>query len=57
MRTELFFQAPRRRALLAAAVLAGSVLTVPDLAVAEGLFDMFFGGSRQPATTPSTATE
>jgi hypothetical protein len=49
LRTELTFRPLRRRALLAAAVLAGSVLTVPDAAVAEGLFDMFFGGSKQQA--------
>ncbi len=49
MRTELTFRPQRRRALLAAAVLASSVLTVPDAAVAEGLFDMFFGGSKQQA--------
>jgi hypothetical protein len=47
LRTELTFRPLRRRALLAAAVLAGSVLTVPDAAVAEGLFDMFFGGIKQ----------
>jgi Protein of unknown function (DUF2865) len=49
LRTELTFRPLRRRALLAAAVLAGSALTVPDSAFAEGLFDMFFGGSKQQA--------
>jgi hypothetical protein len=47
LRTELFLPALRRRALLAAAVLAGSVLIVPDAAFAEGLFDFFFGGAKQ----------
>jgi hypothetical protein len=47
----------RRRALLVAAVLASSVLTVPDAAVAEGLFDMFFGSKQQarPAAPPQTS--
>jgi hypothetical protein len=47
LRTELSFRPRQRRALLAAAVLAGSVLTVPDAAVAEGLFDFLFGGLKQ----------
>jgi Protein of unknown function (DUF2865) len=47
LRTELSFRPRPRRALLAAAVLAGSVLTVPDAAVAEGLFDFLFGGLKQ----------
>jgi hypothetical protein len=45
----LFLRAPRRRALLAAAAFASTVLTVPDAAFAEGLFDMFFGGSKPQA--------
>jgi hypothetical protein len=49
LRTELSFRPRQRRALLAAAVLAGSVLTVPDAAVAEGLFDFLFGGLKQQA--------
>jgi Protein of unknown function (DUF2865) len=43
----LSFRPRQRRALLAAAVLASSVLTVPDAAVAEGLFDFLFGGLKQ----------
>jgi hypothetical protein len=43
----LSFRPRQRRALLAAAVLAGSVLTVPDVAFAEGLFDFLFGGAKQ----------
>jgi hypothetical protein len=46
LRTELSFR-PQRRALLAAAVLAGAVLTVPDTAFAENLFDFLFGGIKQ----------
>jgi Protein of unknown function (DUF2865) len=49
LRTELSFRPRPRRALLAAAVLAGSVLTVPGAAVAEGLFDFLFGGLKQQA--------
>ena len=49
MRTELSFRLLPRRALLAAAVLAGAVLTVPDAALAEGLFDFLFGGAKQQA--------
>jgi hypothetical protein len=45
----LSFRPLRRRALLAAAVLAGSMLTVPDTALAEGLFDFLFGGAKQQA--------
>jgi Protein of unknown function (DUF2865) len=45
----LSFRPRQRRALLAAAVLASSVLTVPDAAVAEGLFDFLFGGLKQQA--------
>ena len=47
MRTELTLRPLRRRALLAAAVLAGCVVTVPDAAFAEGLFDFFFGNAKQ----------
>jgi Protein of unknown function (DUF2865) len=49
LRTELSFRPRQRRALLAAAILAGSVLTVPDAAFAEGLFDFLFGGLKQQA--------
>jgi Protein of unknown function (DUF2865) len=49
LRTELSLRPRPRRALLAAAVLAGSVLTVPDAAFAEGLFDFLFGGLKQQA--------
>ena len=55
MRTKLSFRPVRRRALLAAAVFAGAVLTVPDAALAEGLFDFLFGGARlqtRPAAPP-----
>jgi hypothetical protein len=45
----LSFRPRQRRALLAAAVLAGSVLTVPDAALAEGLFDFLFGAIKQQA--------
>lgn len=58
MRTELSFRPLRRRALLAAAVLAGSVLTVPDAAFAEGLFDFLTGGFKQqarPAAPPQAS--
>ena len=47
MRTELSFRPLPRRALLAATVLAGAVLTVPDAALAENLFDFLFGGIKQ----------
>ncbi|MBI5320139.1 DUF2865 domain-containing protein [Bradyrhizobium sp.] len=47
MRTELTFRLRQRRALLAAAVFAGAALTVPDAALAEGLFDFFFGQKQQ----------
>ena len=52
MRTELTFRPRQCRALLAAAVLAGSVLTVPDAAFAEGLFDFLFGGVKQARQAP-----
>jgi len=55
LRTELSFRLRPRRALLAAAVLAGSVLTVPDAAVAEGLFDFLFGAIKQQARQASPA--
>jgi len=47
LRTELSFRPLPRRALLAATVLAGAVLTVPDAALAENLFDFLFGGIKQ----------
>lgn len=47
MRTELSFRLRQRRALLATAVLAGAVTTVPDRALAENLFDFLFGGLKQ----------
>ena len=49
MRTGLSFRLRQRRALLAAAVLAGTVLTVPATALAENLFDFLFGGLKQQA--------
>jgi hypothetical protein len=45
----LSFRPRQRRALLAAAVLAGAALIVPDAAFAEGLFDFLFGGVKQQA--------
>jgi len=47
LRTELSFRPLPRRALLAATVLAGAALTVPDAALAENLFDFLFGGIKQ----------
>jgi hypothetical protein len=47
LRTELSFRPLPRRALLAATVLAGAVLTVPEAALAENLFDFLFGGIKQ----------
>jgi Protein of unknown function (DUF2865) len=47
LRTELTFRPLRRRALLAATMLAGALLTLPDAALAEGLFDFFFGQKQQ----------
>lgn len=55
MRTELSFRPRQRRALLAAAVLAGAVVTVPDAAFAEGLFDFLFGGVKQQARQAAQA--
>lgn len=58
MRTELTFRPRQCGALLAAAVLAGAVLTVPDAAFAEGLFDFLFGGVKQqarPAAPPQAS--
>ncbi|MGQ0685410.1 DUF2865 domain-containing protein [Bradyrhizobium sp.] len=52
MRTELSFRPRQRRALLAAAVLAGTILTVPGAALAEGLFDFFFGQRQQTRQAP-----
>jgi len=49
LRTELSIRPLARGALLAAAVVAGTVLTVPDAALAEGLFDFFFSGMKQQA--------
>jgi len=49
LRTELSFRLRQRRALLAAAVLAGAVLAVPNPALAENLFDFLFGGLKQQA--------
>jgi len=47
LRTELSYRPKRRRALLAAVVLAGSLLSVPDTAFAQNLFDFLFGGLKQ----------
>ncbi len=57
MRIELSFRPHRRRVLLAAAAFAGAVLTVPDAAFAEGLFDFLFGGMKQarPASPPQAS--
>ena len=53
MRIELTDQRMRRRMLLAAAVLASAVGSVPYAASAEGLFDMFFSGlQKQRQTLP-----
>src|SRR5262245_12932522 len=41
---------------MAAAVLAGTVLTVPDAAFAENLFDFLFGGIKQQARQASSQT-
>lgn len=49
MRTELTHRLRRRRAVLAAAAVAAAVLTVPDVAFAEGPFDFLFGGLKQQA--------
>ena len=38
----------RRLMFVAAAALAGSVASTPRMAAAEGLFDLFFGGSQKP---------
>src|SRR4051812_210808 len=46
----------RRRAMfIAAAALAGSVILVPGSVSAEGLFDMFFGGSQKQQTRAAPA--
>ena len=45
-RTELSFQRKRRRMLVAAAVI-GSVALVPEVSSAEGLLDFFFGGGQK----------
>lgn len=47
MRTELSHRRLRRRAVLVAATLAGSVLVAPAPVSAEGLFDFFFGGAQK----------
>lgn len=47
MRTLLSFRQRQCRALLAAGVIAGAVMTVPDAAIAEGLFDFLFSGVKQ----------
>src|ERR1700753_3498689 len=45
----------RRRMFVAAAVFAGALGLVPHTASAEGLFDMFFGGLKQPRQAPPQA--
>jgi hypothetical protein len=47
----------RRMMLVAAAALAGSVVLVPHVASAEGLFDLFFGGApkQQQRQSPAQA--
>ena len=47
MRTELAFPRVRRRVMLVAATLAGSLALVPGPVSAEGLFDFFFGGAQK----------
>src|ERR1700729_2399009 len=46
----------RRRMLLAAAVLASAVGSVPYAASAEGLFDMFFTDPSQQSQTPAPSS-
>jgi hypothetical protein len=48
LRHELPFQRKRRRLVLVAAIIAGSVLFAPGAASAEGLFDFLFGGIEKP---------
>ena len=49
MRTLLSFRQRQCRALLAAGLFAGTLVTVPDAAIAEGLFDFLFSGVKQQA--------
>jgi Protein of unknown function (DUF2865) len=53
---ELTDQRMRRRMLVAVAVLASALASVPGAASAEGLFDMFFNGlQKQPRQAPPQA--
>jgi hypothetical protein len=59
LRTEFTFQRMRRRMMLvAAAVLVSSVTAAPRVALAEGLFDFFFGGAhkQQQQAAPAQAS-
>jgi hypothetical protein len=59
LRTELNCQRMRRRmVLVVAATVAGSLALAPRMAVAEGLFDFFFGGAKpqQARTAPPQAS-
>jgi hypothetical protein len=49
LRTLLSFRQRQCRALLAAGLFAGTLVTVPDAAIAEGLFDFLFSGVKQQA--------
>jgi hypothetical protein len=53
LRNQLSFRPRQRRALLAAAVLAGAALTVPGTAFAESLFDFLLGAFKQEARQAS----
>jgi hypothetical protein len=44
----------RRRVMLVAATLAGSMISVPAPVSAEGLFDFFFGGAQKQQTRQAT---
>src|SRR5205823_7696400 len=47
LRTEFSCQRMRRRmVLVVAATVAGSIALAPRMAIAEGLFDFFFGGAK-----------
>ena len=53
---ELSYQRMRRRLMLvAAAALAGSVALTPHAALAEGLFELFFGGFQKQHKSPTRA--
>jgi Protein of unknown function (DUF2865) len=52
LRHELPFQRRRRRRVLFAAIIAPFVLCAPGAGTAEGLFDVFFGGSEKRQASP-----